>query len=338
MKLLIVTTDKKVPTWKTLDAKLTAIANALNQTKNATWEVTIEYQDITPEVTNGRITHKWFNSFSYPYFRRGYEHVYLHFLKKRWKELKLDTSIRGSNQIDTDYVGEAYGWADESTKRGISNHNQFIQNVLHEIAGHELARACGIKDITHEVHKDHVDLTKVPSFFQRIDMNSWQPRYQEQTGIIAWLKEQISKLLKENKMIHPLRLPFRDKVSQKYGVPNSIYKKTGVHLGTDYPCPVGTPLTAPQDGEVVFIGTSKERGNYIQYKHGDYLLEMRHLSKMMPLGKYRLGDVIALSGNTGSLTTGPHVCMVVWLKEDGLSKINKENWKVLTTDADKLYI
>lgn len=340
MKLRIVTTDKKAPTWKTIDAKLTAIANALNQTKNATWEVTIEYQDVTPEVINGRITHEWFNIFAYPYFRRGYEHVYLHFSKKRWKELKLDTGIRGANQIDDDYVGEAYGWADESTKRGISNHNQFIQNVLHEIAGHELARACDIKDITHEVHKNHVDLTKVPSFFQRIDMTKWQPRYQEQMSIISWLKEQIAKLLKdkEKKMIHPLRLPFRDTVSQGYGVPSSRYKKTGVHIGTDYPCPVGTPLTAPIDGEVIFAGKSPERGNYIQFKHGDYVLEMRHLSKMVPLGKYRLGDVIAWSGNTGALTTGPHVCMVVWIKEDGLGKINRNNWKELTTDANKLYI
>lgn len=139
-------------------------------------------------------------------------------------------------------------------------------------------------------------------------------------------------------MIHPLRLPFRNNISQKYGVFNTIYSRTHHHLGTDYPCPVGTPLAAPENGEIVFAGNSKERGNYVQYKHGNYLLEMRHLSRYMPVGKYKLSDIIAWTGNTGSLTSGPHLCCVVWIGEDGLNKINKENWNVLTTDADKLYI
>lgn len=139
-------------------------------------------------------------------------------------------------------------------------------------------------------------------------------------------------------MIHPLRLPFRNTVSQKYGVANSIYKLTGVHLGTDYPCPIGTPLAAPENGEIIVSSYSKERGNYLQYKHGDYVLEMRHLSSCKPKGAYKLGDIISYSGNTGTLTTGPHVCVVVWRGQDGLNVINKTNWQQLTVDADKLYI
>ena len=336
MRLLIITTDPKTKTWSSLDAKLTAIANALNNTPNVTWEVTIEYQDLTPEVIDGYITHEWFDTISRPLLAKGYQHIYIHFSMKRWSQLKLKAKLRGFNQADSDVIGECYGRGDENTMRGATRKNQFIQNILHEMS-HELHRATGVEDKTHEYHFKHHDISGI---FASIDMAKWQPRYQEQMKRLSWLQEQLAKLfnINQNKMIHPLRLPFRDTVSQKYGIANSIYKKTGVHLGTDYPCPVGTPLSAPADGEIVFTGTSKERGNYIQYKHGDYILEIRHLSKMMPLGKYRLGDVIAYSGNTGSLTTGPHVCMVVWIKEDGLSKINKENWKVLTTDAHKLYI
>jgi len=139
-------------------------------------------------------------------------------------------------------------------------------------------------------------------------------------------------------MIHPLRLPFRNTASQKYGVANSIYKKTGVHLGTDYPCPVGTPLVAPENGEIIVSSKSPQRGNYIQFKHGNYVLELRHLSKAMPIGQYKLSDIIGLSGNTGTLTTGSHVCVVVFKEKDQLPFINKTNWQDLTVDANKLYI
>ena len=139
-------------------------------------------------------------------------------------------------------------------------------------------------------------------------------------------------------MIHPLRLPFRNTVSQKYGEPWTIYTRTGHHIGTDYPCPKGTPLAAPEKGEILISGNSPQRGNYVQYKHGDYLLELRHLSKAMPVGEYKLGDIIGYSGNTGTLAFGYHVCMVVWKGQDGLNIINKTNWQDLTVDADKLYI
>lgn len=139
-------------------------------------------------------------------------------------------------------------------------------------------------------------------------------------------------------MIHPVPLPYRDFVSQAYGVKNNLYTKTKVHTGTDYPCPPSTPLKAPADGQILVSSKSPQRGNYVQYKHGDYLLEMRHLSRLMPIGQYKQGDIIGYSGNTGSLTTGPHVCVVVWRGQDGLNVINKTNWQNLTVDADKLYI
>ena len=155
---------------------------------------------------------------------------------------------------------------------------------------------------------------------------------------LSWLQSLLASLKKKPSMIHPVPLPYRDFVSQAYGVKNNIYTKTKVHTGTDYPCSVGTPLKAPENGQIIVSSKSPQRGNYVQFKHGDYLLEMRHLSKAMPVGKYKQGDIIGLSGNTGTLTTGAHVCIVVWRGQDGLNIINKNNWQQLTVDADKLYI
>ena len=154
---------------------------------------------------------------------------------------------------------------------------------------------------------------------------------------LAKLTEMLSNLLKK-KMTHPIPLPYRNQITQQYAVSNPIYSKTGHHIGCDYSCPMGTPLRAPADGQVVTSSWSKERGYYIQFKHGNYVLEMRHLSKKLPVGAYKQSDIIAYSGNTGALTTGPHVCMVCWIGSDGLSRINKSNWMNLTIDPNKLYI
>lgn len=139
-------------------------------------------------------------------------------------------------------------------------------------------------------------------------------------------------------MIHPVPKKYRI-VTQRYGVRNTVYRLTGHHTGTDYATPIGTPLFAPEDGTVTYSADTKgQRGKMVQFKHSDYLLELRHLSILKPKGSYKQGDIIGHSGNSGTLTTGPHTCVVVWSREDGLNKINKENWNVLTMDADKLYI
>ena len=166
-------------------------------------------------------------------------------------------------------------------------------------------------------------------------------RLEQQVSLLTkavTLLTQLFTLKKKPSMIHPLRLPFRTQITQPYGVENPIYTRTGRHLGTDYACPVGTPLAAPTNGKIIFAGASTQRGNYVQFQHDNYVLELRHLSRFMPVGDYKLGDVIAYSGNTGSLTSGPHICVVVWNGKDGLGIINKLNWSELTTDPDKLYV
>lgn len=183
MKLRIITADPEALKWPSLDAKLTEIANALNKTKNATWEVSIEHQNIKPTIKDGRITQEWFNDFAYPHFRNGYQFVYLHFSMKQWQDLGLDQNIRGANQKDDDFVGESYGRGDENTKRGRTRQNQFIQNVLHEMS-HELHRTTGVIDRTHEYHDKNSDISGI---FASIDMSKWQPVYQESMNKIGLL-------------------------------------------------------------------------------------------------------------------------------------------------------
>jgi murein DD-endopeptidase MepM/ murein hydrolase activator NlpD len=109
------------------------------------------------------------------------------------------------------------------------------------------------------------------------------------------------------------------------------YPATHRHIGSDFTVPVGTPITAPEDGEMFKTVFNAARGNtgvYI-FKHGpEWGLELCHLRELPKLGKFKRGDVIAYSGNSGSATTAPHL-HVVMHRDATVTK----NYTELTSEA-----
>lgn len=81
------------------------------------------------------------------------------------------------------------------------------------------------------------------------------------------------------------------------------------HVGTDFACPVGTPLPATSDGTIAYVGGDGLGGMTIDLRRGDGLIQRYgHLSEYRVRVGQRVtaGDIIALSGNTG-YSTGPHL-------------------------------
>lgn len=84
------------------------------------------------------------------------------------------------------------------------------------------------------------------------------------------------------------------------------------HLGTDYLVPEGTPVYAPYDCEIVKTGDFPEGGKtiHVRFEHekrGKLIMRCLHLGKLPPKGKYKEGDILAYTGNTGKYTKGPHL-------------------------------
>ncbi len=100
-------------------------------------------------------------------------------------------------------------------------------------------------------------------------------------------------------------------VNNPFGAVNTVfYPATHHHIGSDFVVPIGTPILAPADGEVIKTIFNQTRGNtaiFDFYHGGEWGLEFCHLKELPPLGKFKQGDVIAYSGNTGSATTGAHL-------------------------------
>ncbi|WP_231867710.1 M23 family metallopeptidase [Snodgrassella sp. CFCC 13594] len=83
-----------------------------------------------------------------------------------------------------------------------------------------------------------------------------------------------------------------------------------MHSGIDYAAPSGTPIHAPSDGVVEFIGVKGGYGNAIMLRHSDSKETLYgHMSAFAPLqngGNVRAGDIIGYVGSTGR-STGPHL-------------------------------
>jgi murein DD-endopeptidase MepM/ murein hydrolase activator NlpD len=84
-----------------------------------------------------------------------------------------------------------------------------------------------------------------------------------------------------------------------------------MHYGQDFYVPYGTNVYATGDGTVIESGwNSGGFGNYVIIDHGYGLQSIyAHLSKInVPKNiNIKRGDLIGLSGSTGSLSTGPHL-------------------------------
>ncbi|MBA4307004.1 MAG: hypothetical protein C0429_09745 [Sphingopyxis sp.] len=329
----LITTDKTLLKWRSLPSKLDAIYAELDDIEGAAFTIDIEYRNVVPEVKDGRITHTWMDSLWSTFPEKRPDFLAFHMSNRQRKDWKITPSLRGAYQIDdwVDTVQEFYLWADEKTRRG--SFNQFIQTFLHEFR-HAFKAGTTQEDDTHELHADG----DIRDTFKSLRMSDFNPTRRQQETIIDYLRRKIFGLRAQLSLYHPVQFTPRI-LSQPYGVRNGIYKRTGHHIGTDYPLPRQTPLYAPFDGAVTTAGSHPELGIYLHfeytYRGKKYEERWCHLSQLPTIGAYRRGAKVALSGNTG-LSTGPHLHREVWYNDVRTDLITKTNWRQLTLDPESL--
>ncbi|MFG1172303.1 murein DD-endopeptidase MepM [Erwiniaceae bacterium CAU 1747] len=104
---------------------------------------------------------------------------------------------------------------------------------------------------------------------------------------------------------------------------NPVTGRVAPHRGVDFALPVGTPVLAVGDGEVIVAKRSGAAGNYVAIRHGrQYMTRYMHLKKLLvkPGDKIKRGDRIALSGSTGR-STGPHLHYEVWINNQAVNPL-----------------
>lgn len=87
------------------------------------------------------------------------------------------------------------------------------------------------------------------------------------------------------------------------------------HFGVDIVSGSNEPIKAVSDGMVIFSDWTQESGNVVAIQHrGNLISVYKHNSALLKrVGNYvNSGEVIAIIGNSGELTTGPHLHFELW--------------------------
>ena len=115
----------------------------------------------------------------------------------------------------------------------------------------------------------------------------------------------INELVIENKMFVS---PVKGQITQKFDPLNN-------HFALDILADIGTPVKSILEGRIIFSEWSIDTGYVLIIDHGDNIISVyKHNSKVLKTQNnyVKAGEVIAYSGNQGTLSTGPHLHFELW--------------------------
>ncbi len=101
------------------------------------------------------------------------------------------------------------------------------------------------------------------------------------------------------------------------GVISSHFSSREKHYGTDIAASPNESILSTLKGTVFFAGFDVNAGYMIQIQHKNGFISVyKHCAKILKNtgDEVNAGEVIALVGNTGQLTTGPHLHFELWYK------------------------
>ena len=99
------------------------------------------------------------------------------------------------------------------------------------------------------------------------------------------------------------------------GIVTNTYNGTSDHYGTDIVAGSNEVVKATLPGTVTMSGWTLETGNVIEIQHADNIISVyKHNAELLKhIGdRVKAGDPIAIIGNSGELTTGPHLHFELW--------------------------
>lgn len=112
------------------------------------------------------------------------------------------------------------------------------------------------------------------------------------------------------------------------GEVTSRFDLSDKHYGTDIVTARNEPIKATLDGVVVFASWTNDTGYVIALQHSNNIVSLyKHNSVLLKKvgNTVKAGEVIAIVGNSGELTTGPHLHFELWYQG---KPINPEDYIV----------
>ena len=116
-----------------------------------------------------------------------------------------------------------------------------------------------------------------------------------------------------------------DLISPANGLISEGFNFSNKHFGVDIVLKERTPIKSISDGIVIFSAWTLSYGYTVVVYHKNKLTSIYKHNESVKVKKgdfVMSGEVIAMSGNTGELTTGPHLHLEIW---DSQGPLNPED-------------
>ena len=210
---------------------------------------------------------------------------------------QLKEYVPGYSSLELLKSSKELSFKTDSIEKMIALNNQYYNSIKKVLIGELDTIAFNRDSILSEINSDLFSSELSPS-----SEDSLLRKYIEEEDMFNLTKNQ---LLIQNKILFQ---PVLGEITQKFN-----YKEN--HFAIDVAVDTGTPIKAISDGRVVLSEWTMETGHVIIVDHGDMLLSVyKHNSSLIKKQNELVtaGEVIALSGNQGTLTTGPHLHFELW--------------------------
>ena len=195
----------------------------------------------------------------------------------------------------------------DSLETILLNRKVFLKNINKIISGEELVKQDGYDKILN---------TKNPISFETSTEDSlFRIKIENEDKSSIYKKENANDNVNDQMFFTPLT-----------GFISDRYNNKTKHFGVDLVAKEKTRISSVLDGTVVISHWAYETGYVIGIQHkNDYLSFYKHNSVLLKsVGDYvTAGDHIAVIGNSGELSSGPHLHFELWRK--GVP-VNPENY------------
>lgn len=109
------------------------------------------------------------------------------------------------------------------------------------------------------------------------------------------------------------------------GQVSSEFDRSIQHYGVDVTAGAGEAIKAVYDGVVLFASYTYDGGYVVQIQHPDNLISVyKHNSVLLKQvgDQVKAGETVAIIGNSGELTDGPHLHFELWHKGTPIDPLN----------------
>lgn len=108
------------------------------------------------------------------------------------------------------------------------------------------------------------------------------------------------------------------------GIVTDKYKSTSNHYGIDIVAQKNEAVKATLSGTVLLANWTLETGYVIQLQHSNDIISVyKHNATLLKKvgDKVKVGEAIAIVGNSGEHSTGPHLHFEIWRKGEALNPV-----------------